>query len=201
MQVTAMNLPNKLSLFRIILVLVIACIYLFTDIREAFGVDVNGQHIAVSMTALLVLVLFALASFTDYLDGHIARKYNLITSFGKFIDPIADKLLVNTMFILFAVDGVVPALFVLLMIWRDMIVDGLRMNASAKGKVVAAGMMGKAKTVLQMFAIIFLLLNNLPFALVSLPVADLLFYAAVAVSVASGVDYFLKLKDIVMETM
>ena len=195
-----MNLPNKLSLFRIILVPVIACIYLFTDMREAFGVDVNGQHIAVSMTALLVLVLFALASFTDYLDGHIARN-NLITSFGKFIDPIADKLLVNTMFILFAVDGVVPALFVLLMIWRDMIVDGLRMNASAKGKVVAAGMMGKAKTVLQMFAIIFLLLNNLPFALVSLPVADLLFYAAVAVSVASGVDYFLKLKDIVMETM
>lgn len=153
------------------------------------------------MTALLVLILFAIASFTDYLDGHIARKHNLITSFGKFIDPIADKLLVNTMFILFAVDGVVPAVFVLIMIWRDMIVDGLRMNASAKGKVVAAGMMGKAKTVLQMFAIIFLLLNNLPFAFVSLPVADILFYAAVAVSVASGAEYFLKLKDIVMETM
>lgn len=135
------------------------------------------------------------------MDGHIARKHNLITSFGKFIDPIADKLLVNTMFILFAVDGVVPAVFVLIMIWRDMIVDGLRMNASAKGKVVAAGMMGKAKTVLQMFAIIFLLLNNLPFAFVSLPVADILFYAAVAVSVASGAEYFLKLKDIVMETM
>lgn len=161
----------------------------------------SGEHIAVSMTALLVLILFAIASFTDYLDGHIARKHNLITSFGKFIDPIADKLLVNTMFILFAVDGVVPAVFVLIMIWRDMIVDGLRMNASAKGKVVAAGMMGKAKTVLQMFAIIFLLLNNLPFAFVSLPVADILFYAAVAVSVASGAEYFLKLKDIVMETM
>ena len=161
----------------------------------------SGEHIAVSMTALLVLILFAIASFTDYLDGYIARKHNLITSFGKFIDPIADKLLVNTMFILFAVDGVVPAVFVLIMIWRDMIVDGLRMNASAKGKVVAAGMMGKAKTVLQMFAIIFLLLNNLPFAFVSLPVADILFYAAVAVSVASGAEYFLKLKDIVMETM
>lgn len=188
-------------MFRIVLVPVIACIYLFTDLPEAFGVDVNGAHIAVSMTALLVLVLFAIASFTDYLDGHIARKHNLITSFGKFIDPIADKLLVNTMFILFAVDGVVPAVFVLIMIWRDMIVDGLRMNASAKGKVVAAGMMGKAKTVLQMFAIIFLLLNNLPFAFVSLPVADILFYAAVAVSAASGVQYFLKLKHIVMETM
>lgn len=201
MRVTVMNLPNKLSMFRIVLVTVIACIYLFTDFPEAFGADVNGEHIAVSMTALLVLILFAIASFTDYLDGHIARKHNLITSFGKFIDPIADKLLVNTMFILFAVDGVVPAVFVLIMIWRDMIVDGLRMNASAKGKVVAAGMMGKAKTVLQMFAIIFLLLNNLPFAFVSLPVADILFYAAVAVSVASGAEYFLKLKDIVMETM
>lgn len=188
-------------MFRIVLVPVIACIYLFTDLPEAFGADVSGEHIAVSMTALLVLFLFAIASFTDYLDGHIARKHNLITSFGKFIDPIADKLLVNTMFILFAVDGVVPAVFVLIMIWRDMIVDGLRMNASAKGKVVAAGMMGKAKTVLQMFAIIFLLLNNLPFAFVSLPVADILFYAAVAVSVASGAEYFLKLKDIVMETM
>lgn len=188
-------------MFRIVLVPVIACIYLFTDLPEAFGADVSGEHIAVSMTALLVLILFAIASFTDYLDGHIARKHNLITSFGKFIDPIADKLLVNTMFILLAVDGVVPAVFVLIMIWRDMIVDGLRMNASAKGKVVAAGMMGKAKTVLQMFAIIFLLLNNLPFAFVSLPVADILFYAAVAVSVASGAEYFLKLKDIVMETM
>ena len=188
-------------MFRIVLVPVIACIYLFTDLPEAFGADVCGEHIAVSMTALLVLILFAIASFTDYLDGYIARKHNLITSFGKFIDPIADKLLVNTMFILFAVDGVVPAVFVLIMIWRDMIVDGLRMNASAKGKVVAAGMMGKAKTVLQMFAIIFLLLNNLPFAFVSLPVADILFYAAVAVSVASGAEYFLKLKDIVMETM
>ena len=184
MRVTVMNLPNKLSMFRIVLVPVIACIYLFTDLPEAFGADVSGEHIAVSMTALLVLILFAIASFTDYLDGHIAR-----------------KLLVNTMFILFAVDGVVPAVFVLIMIWRDMIVDGLRMNASAKGKVVAAGMMGKAKTVLQMFAIIFLLLNNLPFAFVSLPVADILFYAAVAVSVASGAEYFLKLKDIVMETM
>ena len=188
-------------MFRIVLVPVIACIYLFTDLPEAFGADVSGEHIAVSMTALLVLILFAIASFTDYLDGYIARKHNLITSFGKFIDPIADKLLVNTMFILFAVDGVVPAVIVLIMLWRDMIVDGLRMNASAKGKVVAAGMMGKAKTVLQMFAIIFLLLNNLPFAFVSLPVADILFYAAVAVSVASGAEYFLKLKDIVMETM
>lgn len=196
-----MNLPNKLSLFRIVLVPIIACIYLFTDLKEAFGADVNNVHISVSMTSLIVLILFAAASFTDFLDGYIARKNHLITSFGKFIDPIADKLLVNTMFILFAVDQVVPAIWVIVMIWRDTIVDGLRMNASASGKVVAAGILGKAKTVLQMFAIIFLLLNNLPFALWSIPVADILFYAAVIVSVLSGIDYFIKLKDIVMETM
>lgn len=196
-----MNLPNKLSMFRIILVPVISCIYLFVDFGTVFSFAANGQTVTLTMTSLVVLLLFALASFTDFLDGNIARKRNLITSFGKFIDPIADKLLVNTMLILFAVSGVVPVVPVIVMIWRDTIVDGLRMNASAKGKVVAAGMMGKAKTVLQMFAIIFLLLNNLPFAFLGLPVDQILLWAAMVVSVASGIDYFMKLKDIVMESM
>lgn len=196
-----MNLPNKLSMFRIILVPVIACIYLFADFGTVFSFAANGQTVTLTLTSLVVLLLFALASFTDFLDGNIARKRNLITSFGKFIDPIADKLLVNTMLILFAVSGVVPVVPVIVMIWRDTIVDGLRMNASAKGKVVAAGMMGKAKTVLQMFAIIFLLLNNLPFAFLGLPVDQILLWAAMVVSVASGIDYFMKLKDIVMESM
>lgn len=196
-----MNLPNKLSMFRILLVPVIACIYLFYDSGIAFSFAVNGVQVSLSLMNVIVLVLFAIASFTDFLDGNIARKRNLITSFGKFIDPIADKLLVNTMFILFAVSGVVSVIPVIVMIWRDMIVDGLRMNASAKGKVVAAGMMGKAKTVLQMFAIIFLLLNNLPFAFFHIPVADALLWLAMIVSVISGADYFMKLKDIVMESM
>lgn len=196
-----MNLPNKLSLFRIILVPVIACIYLFYDSSLNIVFTAYGTTVSLSLMNVLVLLLFAIASFTDFLDGNIARKRNLITSFGKFIDPIADKLLVNTMLILFAVSGVVSVLPVLIMVWRDMIVDGLRMNASAKGKVVAAGMMGKAKTVLQMFAIIFLLLNNLPFAFVHLPVADALLWLAMIVSVISGADYFMKLKDIVMESM
>lgn len=196
-----MNLPNKLSMFRIILVPVIAVIYLFADFSMHFNFAANGHMVELSMTSIVVLVLFGIASFTDFLDGNIARKRNLITSFGKFIDPIADKLLVNTMLILFAVSGVVPVIPVIVMVWRDTIVDGLRMNASAKGKVVAAGMMGKAKTVLQMFAIIFLLLNNLPFEFFGLPVAQILLWAAMIVSVASGIDYFLKLKDIVMESM
>lgn len=191
-----MNLPNKLSMFRIVLVPIITLLYLFFD-----GDVVRAGAYDLPIRNLVVLMLFAVASFTDFLDGSIARKRGLVTSFGKFIDPIADKLLVNTMFILFAVDGTVPVIAVLLMIWRDMIVDGLRMNASAKGRVVAAGMMGKLKTVLQMFAIIVLLLNNLPFAYIAIPMADILLWCAVGVSLISGVQYFLQLKDIVMESM
>lgn len=196
-----MNLPNKLTLFRILLVPLIACLYVFFDHRMDIAIAANGKVVSLSSSHILVLILFAIASFTDFLDGKIARKYNMITSFGKFLDPIADKLLVNTMFILFAISGVVSIIPVIVMIWRDMIVDGLRMNASAKGKVVAAGMMGKAKTVLQMFAIILILLNNLPFAFIGLPVADILLWMAMIVSLMSGVDYFIKLKDIVMESM
>ncbi|MEF9967274.1 MAG: CDP-diacylglycerol--glycerol-3-phosphate 3-phosphatidyltransferase [Longicatena sp.] len=195
-----MNLPNKISVFRIVLVPVIAGLYLFYD-GALIDITFNNVRVDITLGSLLVLVLFATASFTDYLDGSIARKRNLVTSFGKFIDPIADKLLVNTMFILFAVSGKISIIPVIIMIWRDMIVDGLRMNASASGKVVAAGMMGKIKTVLQMSTIVFLLLNNMPFAFFNLPITTILLWAAVLVSVASGIDYFIKLKDIVLESM
>lgn len=197
-----MNLPNKLSLFRVILVPIIAIIYLFMDFGTAFTLNLNASKIlCVEWKEIIVLILFAIASFTDYLDGMIARKYNLITSFGKFIDPIADKLLVNTMFILFAIHHRVPVIAVIVMIWRDMIVDGLRMSASSKGKVVAAGMPGKVKTVLQMFAIIFVMLHNVPFIFINIPMDQILVWAATIVSVYSGIIYFVKLKDVVMETM
>lgn len=197
-----MNLPNKLSLFRVILVPIIAIIYLFIDFGTAFILNVNESGIlVVEWKEIVILVLFVIASFTDYLDGMIARKYNLITSFGKFVDPIADKLLVNTMFILFAVHHRVPVIAVIIMIWRDMIVDGLRMSASSKGKVIAAGMPGKVKTVLQMFAIIFVMLHNIPFLFINIPMDQILVWAATIVSVYSGIIYFIKLKDVVMETM
>lgn len=196
-----MNLPNKLSLFRILLVPVIAVLYLLPIEMDAVVLSFQGVDVMIDPMDLIVLVLFAVASFTDFLDGNIARKRNLITSFGKFIDPIADKLLVNTMFILFAVSGVVSVIPVIIMIWRDTIVDGLRMNASKSGVVVAAGMAGKLKTVLQMFAIIFLLMHNVPFAFFHLPVADILVWCATLASVVSGIKYFMELKGIIMETM
>lgn len=195
-----MNLPNKLSLFRIILVPIIAWIYMYVDLGSVdvvFGKTTITYHVS----ALIVLFLFIVASITDYLDGKIARKRNLITSFGKFIDPIADKLLVNTMFIMFALNDLVPIFLVLCMIWRDMVVDGLRMSASSKGNVVAANYLGKLKTVLQMSAIIVVLLNNWPFAYLGIPFDQIIFWLATIVSIVSGIDYFIKLKDIVMETM
>ena len=105
------------------------------------------------------------------------------------------------MFVMFAALGTVPVLPVLIMIWRDTIVDGLRMTAAQKGKVVAAGMLGKLKTVTQMIAIILILLNNLPFELMRFPMSDFFLWLATLISVASGVTYFMQLKDIVMESM
>ncbi|MGX8851944.1 CDP-diacylglycerol--glycerol-3-phosphate 3-phosphatidyltransferase [Amedibacillus sp. YH-ame10] len=195
-----MNLPNKLSMFRILLVPIIACVALFYD-GQVIIISMNDISANLSTGSLLVLVLFAVASFTDFLDGNIARKRGLVTSFGKFIDPIADKLLVNTMFILFAVQGVIPVFVTLVMIWRDMMVDGMRMNASASGKIVAAGMLGKIKTVLQMFAIIVLLLQNMPFVFFHIPMDTILLWGALIVSVVSGIQYFWQLKDILMESM
>ncbi|MEG2170039.1 MAG: CDP-diacylglycerol--glycerol-3-phosphate 3-phosphatidyltransferase [Erysipelotrichaceae bacterium] len=197
-----MNLPNKISVFRILLVPVIALIYLFPYAQ--FGIEVlefDISFVTLKLTNIIVLILFGIASFTDFLDGYLARKNNMITSFGKFMDPIADKLLVNTMLILFAATGRAPIVAVLVMIWRDVIVDGLRMNASSKGVVVAAGMMGKIKTVVQMLAIAVLLINNLPFELFRFPMGDFLIWFAMMVSVLSGISYFLQLKDVILDSM
>lgn len=114
------------------------------------------------------------------------------------MDPIADKLLVNTMFILFAAKGVVPIVPVIIMVARDTVVDGLRMNAAAQKRVVAAGYLGKVKTVLQMVTIVFVLLNNLPFELMRLPVTSFLLWLATIVSVLSGYSYFTQLKDLIL---
>lgn len=196
-----MNLPNKLSIGRILMVPIIVIFSLFINLGEAFSLTVNGHVVSMQWQEIIVVVLFILASITDLLDGMIARKYNMITSFGKFIDPIADKMLVNSLLILYAYHGFIPVLAVVMMIWRDTIVDGLRMSASSRGKVVAAGMMGKIKTVLQMIALVLVMLHNLPFAFLGLPLDQIMIWSACVVSLISGVQYFMQLKDVVMETM
>lgn len=197
-----MNLPNKLSLFRVCLVPVLVGVYLFPyDMTEIQVPTYEINDVTISLVSIISLFIFVVASFTDYLDGSIARKRNLITSFGKFVDPIADKLLVNTCFILLAIDGSVPLLAVIIMIWRDSIVDGIRMMASQKGKVMAAGIWGKLKTVLQMVAIVFCFLENIPFVFIGIPLDQILVWLACSVSVLSGITYYTQAKDILMESI
>jgi len=197
-----MNLPNKLSCFRMILVPILVAVWIFPYAQLNIQLpEFTFGYVSLSLKNILVLIIFVVASFTDFLDGYIARKYNLITSFGKFIDPIADKLLVNTVMIMFACNGMVPVVPVIIMIWRDTIVDGLRMNTASKGVVVAAGMLGKIKTVAQMITIILVLLNNLPFELLKFPMAEFMLWFSTLVSVASGISYFNQMKEHILESM
>lgn len=196
-----MNLPNRLTIIRILMIPIIVLVWIFPYAQ--FNIEVltfNIGFVSLSSTNLICLVLFALASFTDFLDGAIARKKNLITTFGKFADPIADKLLVTTMFILFASQGIIPVVPVLIMVVRDTIVDGCRMIASQNGIVVAAGYLGKLKTVLQMLSVCLILLNNIPFELYRLPVSDFVLWFAAFVSLASGVSYFNQMKEYIFES-
>ena len=197
-----MNLPNKLTLFRILLVPILVIVWLFP--YHLFNVEFISFDIgpvSLSMLNLIVLFIFCVGSITDFLDGNIARKKNLVTTFGKFMDPIADKLLVNVTLIILCYKGLVPVLPVILMLSRDTVVDGCRMIASQNGVVVAAGILGKTKTVLQMIAIILSIINNLPFEIWGLPVSTLLIWFASFVSVLSGYTYFSKLKSYIFKSM
>lgn len=192
-----MNIPNRLTLIRIALVPFVVLIYLCLD-ENVCVIDSTSR---LALRDVLAFGIFAIASITDYFDGMLARKYNWITSFGKFADPIADKLLVNTLLILMVYEHNASVIAVLLMIARDLVVDGLRMSAAKSGEVVSAGIFGKLKTVLQMFALIFLLLKDWPFVYWGIPMDQILLWLATCASLYSGYIYFNQLKKYVLETM
>ncbi|MBQ1321255.1 MAG: CDP-diacylglycerol--glycerol-3-phosphate 3-phosphatidyltransferase [Solobacterium sp.] len=196
-----MNLPNRLTVFRIVLIPIVILIYIFTFAQ--FGMEprvfLTGP-VRLPLINVICLAVYLVAAFTDYLDGHIARSRNMQTTFGKFADPIADKMLTTTMFLLFLSRGLIPVVPVILMVCRDIIVDGCRMIAASNGKVVSAQMLGKLKTVLQMVTIALVLLNNLPFELWRLPVTEIMVWFSAFVSLASGFSYFTQLKDDILES-
>lgn len=197
-----MNLPNKITVFRIILVPIVCLVWLFP--YEQFGLHIGYfefMGVSVPYLNLIVLVLFIIASFTDMFDGMIARKRNLVTTFGKFADPIADKLLVNMMLILMSYKHMIPVLPVILMILRDIVVDGCRMIAAQRGVVVSAGILGKLKTVFQMISIVIIMLNNLPFEIWQIPVGDIMIWFTSFISVAGGYSYFMQVKKYIFESM
>ena len=140
-----MNLPNKITIARILLIPVMIIIP-FLGLNEIVFGDVTKGN-------LIVLIIFLVASFTDFLDGYLARKNNLVTTFGKFLDPIADKLLVLSALIMLVEQGIIPAWIPIIIAAREFIVSGIRMLAAGEGHVIAASWLGKVKTVSQMVAI------------------------------------------------
>lgn len=197
-----MTLPNRLTILRLFFVplIVFFAIFPFGQFGISFGHFSIG-FVSFPYLNLIILSLFSIASITDFFDGYLARKNNQVTSFGKFFDPIADKLLVNTVFIVLAVQGVIPVLAVLLMVWRDTLVEAVRMIAARNGVTVSAQFLGKAKTVAQMITIILYLLGNFPFELYHLPVSDLMLWFTVSVSILSGLSYFIQSKNLILESM
>lgn len=189
-----MNLPNKITTFRMICVIVIDFILLFP--WAACGVNMPMVFGCIDLHYFISAILFLIASFSDFLDGYLARKYNLVTTYGKFMDPIADKLLVDSVVIIMAIQrpDLVPPVVAVIMIARDLLVDALRQVASTKGIVLAANIWGKLKTVIQMAGLTFVLLLDWPFSLLNLPISitTIICYLAGVVSLLSGVLYFTK---------
>lgn len=170
------NLPNIITLIRISVVP-----FLFILLTEP------GEF-----WSLILAILFALASITDMLDGYLARKYNMITTMGKFLDPLADKLIVNTAMILMIPIGRIPAWIVAVTIIRDLIVDGIRSIASSEGLYIQASTLGKQKTIAQLFAVTALMVWYPFFGVNSYIVGMALLYIALLLTIYSGLDYLVR---------
>ncbi|MFZ2354148.1 CDP-diacylglycerol--glycerol-3-phosphate 3-phosphatidyltransferase [Paucilactobacillus nenjiangensis] len=184
-----MNLPNKLTVLRLIAI----PFFLLLLVSPLDWGTISFAGATVPVTQLVAAIIFLAAVITDNLDGIIARKYHLITNFGKFTDPLADKLLVMTAFIMLTSMNVVPAWVTVVIIWRELAVTGLRLLiVETNGEVLAAKMPGKIKTVSQFIAILFLLLDNMFFALANIPFGEIMLYVCLFFTVYSGIDYFVK---------
>ena len=197
-----MNLPNKLTTIRLISVPLFIIIYLIP--YQTLGIVMPTFDILsteLSLLDIILFLIFSLSALTDYLDGYLARKKNLVTTFGKFIDPIADKLIVNTALLLLASSNDISIIIPIIMISRDTIVDAIRLVASGKNVVLAASFLGKAKTMTQMIAICILLLNNVVFEAMGIPMGQIMIWIATFISVLSGIEYFTKNRQYIMESM
>jgi CDP-diacylglycerol--glycerol-3-phosphate 3-phosphatidyltransferase len=183
-----MNLPNKLSLLRVLLIPFMVLLFFHPHL---FGIDDFGYY--------MLPVIFAFASLTDYVDGYIARKYNLVTTFGKFIDPLADKLLVMSALIILNAHGTLGYWVTIVILGREFIVTGIRLVAMSEGEVVAASKLGKYKTASTMFGLMLMLL--FVFGDLFTQVGLYMVYLGVVLTVVSGVDYYLKNKDYITKSI
>lgn len=188
-----MNLANRITIARIFL---IPLVLLFLLVRFDFGSFMIGGHVT-TISEVIAALIFILAAATDGLDGYIARKRKMITTLGKFLDPLADKLLITSALVSLVQMQRVSAVIAIIIIFREFAVSGLRTVAAAEGLILAASPLGKLKTTLQIIAIVALILNNFPFSLMNFRFDLVSMYLAAFVTIVSGVDYFVKNKNVI----
>ena len=177
-----MNLPNKITIFRIFMIPIFLVFMLMPNIPYS---------------NLIAAAIFLIAALSDLLDGYIARKYNLITNFGKFMDPLADKLLVSSALICFVELKLLPAWIVIIIIAREFIISGFRLIASDNGIVIAAGWWGKLKTNVQMVLCVMLIIN-LDITIINI-LEQITIYLATALTIISLLDYMIKNREVLKE--
>lgn len=205
-----MNLPTKITFSRIIIIILMIIGLAVLQICSNFGFTspMLGDS-GINLVYFIVFIIFIIGSFTDFLDGYLARKNNQVTALGKFLDPVADKLLINSMIIFLIAPSIIspyvtepqlsiPVWCAIIFVARDIVVDALRFIAAQRNIVIAANIFGKMKTVLQMVAISFVLLNGWPFSYfdaswpAGLHITDFIVYIATAVSLLSGIIYVIQ---------
>ena len=192
-----MNVPNKITLSRVFLSIVLLILLIFPFYKFGFNfptfVVANGKVI-LDLKYVLCGIIFLIASLTDFLDGYLARKNNQVTDFGKVIDAIADKMLVNGVLIILAVESQISVIVPVVIVIRDIAVDSIKMIAGQKNGAIGASWTGKIKTICMLIGVTLLFFGNLPFELVNLRVAEFLILVATVLSVVSGVQYYLNNK-------
>ena len=187
-----MNIPNQITISRILLIPLFLIIML---VPFNWG-DLTLLGATMPITHFVGALIFIFAASTDWVDGYYARKFNLVTNLGKFLDPLADKLLVSAALIVLVELNYAPSWVVIIIISREFAVTGLRLILAGTGEVVAANMLGKIKTWTQIVAISALLLHNIIFELFNIPFANITLYVALFFTIWSGWDYFAKNKEV-----
>ena len=193
-----MNLPTKLTVSRIILSIIVIIIMAFPFYTigitwpkfEIMGIGVKCEY-------LVAGIIFIIASITDFIDGYLARKNNQVTDTGKMLDAIADKVLVNSVLIIFAAQGFINVFIPVVIVIRDIVVDAIKMEAASKGRVVAAIKSGKIKTASLMIGLVLTFFYNLPFEIWNIRVSDFMLYFATIMSILSAIEYYKLNKNII----
>lgn len=196
-----MNTANKITMSRIFLSVIILVLLLFPWYQVGIEMPiyvVNG-NINVELKYIIAGVLFIIASLTDFIDGKVARKYNMVTDFGKMLDAICDKILTNTLIVVLACDGMVSPVIAVIIIGRDIIVDSIKMLIGNKGKAVAAIKVAKYKTASLMVGLTLKLFYDLPFSLFVSGVSDFLLIVAAVLAILSGAKYYMMAQEYITD--